>query len=236
MVVGLENDAVVDLWWTSIEGNARAIGAAVDGLDDGERRRADRFTVEAGRMRFIAAHAMLRLLISRDLGVGPAELRFADGPRGKPSLAEPAVHPAPRFNISHSGDLAVVVLADSEVGVDVEMIRPVPNLERLALRFFSEAERQRLAADAGLDREATFLAMWTGKEAYLKAVGSGVAMPLRAVEIDPGGPAIERLAGDPHAAGEWTLLRPALTGPAVCTVAVRGHGWRSRVREFAWEA
>ncbi len=177
---------------------------------------------------------MVRTLLARRLGVGPEALRFVDGARGKPTLSHPSVHPEPRFNLSHSGDVAVVALADSEVGVDVEAQREVPNLEPLARRFFSDAEREFLTSVSGTARETRFLGMWTAKEAYLKAVGSGVAMPLKQLEIDPEGPAIMRIAGDPHAAAEWSLLSVTLPGPAVCTAAVRGRGWRLVVRRFDW--
>ncbi len=227
-------DRVITLWWTSILSNASNLEAVVDRLEAAERRRAARFRVDAGRLRFIAAHAMLRTLLAHRLGVLPDALRFVEGPRGKPTLSEPPAHPEPRFNLSHSGDLAVVALADTEIGVDVEAHRPVPKLDALARRFFSEAERDRLASVAEEKRETLFLGIWTAKEAYLKAVGSGVAMSLRQLEIDPDGPAIERIAGDPHVAGQWTLLGVTLPGPAVCTVAVRGRGWRLDAREFDW--
>jgi 4'-phosphopantetheinyl transferase len=226
----------VTLWWTSLHDHADAIEAASDRLDDAECRRAARFSVEGGRLRYLAAHTMLRTLMGKKLGVDPQALAFSEGVRGKPSLTAPRVHPTPWFNLSHSGDLAVVALSDSEVGVDVEMIRSVPKLDRLAKRFYSDAERRRLSQSAKGRREADFLAIWTAKEAYLKAVGSGVAMPLKAIEVNPDGPSLDRIARDPHAAAEWTLLSTTLIGAAVCTVAVRGPDWRLVVREFDWGA
>ena len=127
-----------------------------------------------------------------------------------------------------------MALADSEIGVDVEAHRPVPKLDALARRFFSDAERRHLAHVTGTTRERVFFEIWTAKESYLKAVGSGVAMPLRHVEIDPEGPTIERIAGDQHVARQWSVLGVTLPGPAVCTVAVRGRDWRLDVRKFEW--
>lgn len=234
MVGRVSTGRVITLWWTSIRDHAASLDGYVRCLGADEQLRAARFRVQGSRLRFIAAHAMLRTLLARSLGVPPEVLRFAEGGRGKPSLLSPAIHPEPRFNISHSGDVAVVALADSEIGVDVEAQRPLPKLDALARRFFSDAERRRLADVSGRARETMFLEMWTAKEAYLKAVGSGVAMPLTQLEIDPDGPAIERIAGDPHVAGQWNLLGVTLPGPTVCTVAVRGRDWGLDVRRFEW--
>ena len=234
MVGRVTTGRVITLWWTSIRENTPRLEECVRRLGADEQGRAARFRAEDSRLRFIAAHAMLRTLLARPLGVAPEALRFAEGGRGKPSLLSPSIHPEPRFNISHSGDVAVVALADSEIGVDVEAHRPVPKLDALARRFFSDAERRRLAHVTGTARETMFFEMWTAKESYLKAVGSGVAMPLRLLEIDPERPAIERIAGDRHVAGQWSLLGVTLPGPAVCTVAVRGWEWRLNVRRFDW--
>jgi 4'-phosphopantetheinyl transferase len=78
--------------------------------------------------------------------------------------------------------------------------------------------------------------LWTCKEAYLKAVGIGVGMPLREVSADPDSPRLRAISGDDEAAARWTLLRVDLPEPAVCTVAVRGSGWQLEVREYRWQS
>ena len=225
---------MVTLWWTSVSAALPFLSFARGLLDAEEGRRADRFTVAGGKARYLTAHGMLRIVLGRALATAPSALRFQEGARGKPSLAPPAAVPTPHFNISHSGDAAVVALAGAELGVDVESLRPVARAERLAARFFSDRERQSLAnLPAGL-YDPAFLAIWTAKEAYLKAVGSGISMPLRKIEIDVGEPAITHLVGDPHAAERWTLLRTELPIPALASVAIRGRGWRLDVRRFDW--
>jgi len=226
----------VELWWISCTSTEPFLGAMTGLLDAGERQRANRFRVAEARERFVVAHALIRELLGRAAGLPPASLAFAEGARGKPRLigTGSAIADAPSFNLAHSGDTAVVALASSEVGVDVESIRPVPNLDRLARRFCSTHEQDWLIDRSPLEREADFLALWTCKEAYLKAMGAGVAMPLREVEVEPEVPRLRTIAGDPNTAAEWTLLRADLPEPAVCTVAVRGHGWRLIVKEFHW--
>ncbi len=224
----------VHLWWAS-SGPAMEAGPRLHALLDAtERARADRFRVGSARRRYVAARALTRLVLGRYTGVAPAALAFASGPRGKPRIENPLSEPRVCFNVAHSGDTAVVAVAGSELGVDVETVRAVPNLERLATRYCSAAERDRLNRVPTGRRAAAFLRLWTGKEAYLKAVGSGVAMPLRSVEVELEPLQLARLNNDPHAAAEWTLLGADLPGPAVCTVAIRCGSRRLCVREFRW--
>ncbi len=226
---------MVTLWWTSVSAALPFLGFARRLLDAEEGRRADRFRVEGGRARYLTAHGMLRIVLGRALRTAPSELCFQTGARGKPSLTTPVAVPTPHFNISHSGDAAVVALAGTELGVDVEALRPVARAGRLAARFFSDRERQALADLPADLYDQAFLAIWTAKEAYLKAVGSGISMPLRKIEIDTGEPAITHLVGDPHAAERWTLLHTELPIPALASVVIRGRGWRLDVRRFDWD-
>jgi 4'-phosphopantetheinyl transferase len=223
----------VELWWGSVAAAVPHLPALLDLLDADERCRADRFRVEAGRQRFVAARAMLRRLLAGRLDVPPQSIRLATGPRGKPALADPTAG-APHFNLAHSGDLAAVALASRELGVDVEALRPFPRAGRFAARFFAPSEQSWLLAKPEGERGHAALKLWTFKEAYLKAVGSGIAIALASVEVDPERPALLRVAGVPVAAGEWTLLGARLPGPAVAAVAIRGGRWRFVAHEFDW--
>jgi 4'-phosphopantetheinyl transferase len=228
------DQSIVELWWTSVGDRAPPSADLIALLDGDEVHRADRFRVADARRRFVGARAMLRCLLGRRLGVPPRDLRLTTGPRGKPSVGpgDTTVH----FNLSHSADLVVVAIASSEVGVDVETLRPVPRAERLAARFFAESERRWLVDLPSEELERSFLRVWTCKEAYLKAIGSGIGVPLSRVEVDPERPAVIAAPNDPDVPSRWTLLRAELPSPAVCAVAVRGHGWQLAVREFDWQS
>jgi 4'-phosphopantetheinyl transferase len=226
---------IVELCWGSVASALPQLAELHRLLDADERRRAERFGPEAARQRFVAAHAMLRHLLAARTGAPPQRLRFAAGPHGKPALID-APAAAPRFNLAHSGNLAVVALAGDELGTDVEALRPFPRAERFAARFFAPSEQRWLLAKPEAGRGHAALELWTFKEAYLKAVGSGIAMTLAGVEVDPERPALRCVAGVPVAAGEWTLLSARLPGPGVAAVAVRGSGWRLEVREVDWRA
>ena len=221
----------VHLWWADCAAAPTDLRSL---LPDEDRRRAERLRVDAARRRFVAARALTRILLGRYTDVEPSALEIGSGARGKPRLERPTGQPTLHFNVAHSGSTATVALAFSELGVDVESLRPVPNLARLAARFCSDFERRQLYALPDHDREATFLALWTCKEAYLKAVGSGIAMPLRVIEVDLHPLRLARINNDPHAAADWTLLHATLPEPAACTVAIRGRSRRLLMREVNW--
>ena len=152
-------------------------------LSDDEWARAFRFVFVRDRQRYIAAHAALRALLAAHTGQGGAFLEFEVGAFGKPALVEPA---AARFNLSHSQSVALIAIDDgaapAEIGVDVELLRPMPDAEALAEHYFSPAERRELAALPAAGRDRAFLACWTRKEACLKASGLGLSVDTRSFE------------------------------------------------------
>jgi len=138
-----------------------------------EQERAARFRFPHLQSSFILARGALRILAGRYLNTGPAGIRFQYGPKGKPGLAEPE---RLRFNVSHSGTLALFAFTlDTEIGVDVEEIRPMPDMEQIAANFFSAQEAGEMMALPAERREPVFFQCWTRKEAYLKALGEGLS-------------------------------------------------------------
>lgn len=145
-------------------------------LSADEHARASRFAFERDRQRYRAAHAQLRGLLGHATGSTPASLRFSESPHGKPRLEAEG---APAFNLSHSADVGAFALtASGEIGVDIEVLHRVDDLEALSERCFTRAEQvelDRCGGDPGA-RDLLFLQGWTRKEACLKAVGSGLAL------------------------------------------------------------
>jgi 4'-phosphopantetheinyl transferase len=157
-------------------------------LDGDERARADRFVRAGSRAQFVGAHAALRRRLGDLLGADPGLLRFASsrcvrcgGPHGKPVLAGDHAGTL-HFSLSHSGSAVAVAAADAPVGVDLEAVQPLP-AAKLAARFFAEDERRLVASAA--DPPATFVRLWTRKEALLKATGEGIAGGLASVPALP---------------------------------------------------
>lgn len=177
-----------------------------------ETDRAGRFRFERLRRSFILARGALRILLGRYLKIAPGDVAFRYGSKGKPTLAAPSLL---HFNASHSGDLALFAFTlDCEIGIDVELLRPMPDMEDVARRFFCTEETAELMSLPAPRREDSFFLCWTRKEAYIKATGEGLSTPLDAfrVTLQPDEPArLVHLARDPVAAAAWTLhdLKPA---------------------------
>lgn len=146
-----------------------------------ERGRAARFRFAADRDRFVVARARLRLVLA-SFGAGPPErIRLAHGAHGKPLL--PA-HPELQFNVSHAGDLALIAVARrAAVGVDLERLDRRHRLEDVAACCFSGAERAALARLDPCTRAAAVVRCWCRKEAYLKARGVGLTLPLDSFDV-----------------------------------------------------
>jgi 4'-phosphopantetheinyl transferase len=149
-----------------------------------ERARHIRFHFEQDQHSYLAAHALTRGVLGRLLGADPAELRFESGEHGRPELCWPDRRPRMRFNLSHTrGLVACAVALEHDVGVDVEQIDRRVEIDQLARSVFSTAEREGLAALDGDRKRQRFFELWTLKEAYIKAVGKGLALPLHAISV-----------------------------------------------------
>jgi 4'-phosphopantetheinyl transferase len=159
------------------------IDRAVAWLQAAEPERFARFRFEADRMMFLAGRVLARTLVGRAMGVAPEAWRWREGPHGRPEVADPAT--TVRFNLSHSAGIVVCALADDrEVGVDVEHLARGPVDLKMVRRYCSAAEADDVEAQ-GADRwQDRFLMYWTLKEAYLKARGLGVSVPLSEITFD----------------------------------------------------
>lgn len=198
-------------------------------LSQDERDRADRFKFELDRKRYVVGRGALRLLLARILDVPVEQLRFEYAASGKPALA--AGHRLPlNFNVSHSGDLILVAVAIGRaLGIDVERIRTDLATERIAAQYFSTVECEVLASLAVHARREAFFACWTRKEAYVKARGDGLLLPLDQFDVAfrPGEvPRLLATRDDPAEAMRWTLrdLQPGRDYAAA--LAVEGSGWK----------
>lgn len=222
----------VDVWRVRLDGPMPPDPEGTLSAD--ERRRAASFLFPRHRRAFVRARASLRAILARYLGEGPEHLGFVLGPHGKPELADPKS--ALRFNLSHSGGLALLAVSRArEVGVDVEALRPVPDAEAIAERFFSPAESAALRLLPTEQRLLAFFRCWTSKEAYLKAIGDGLAKPLDGfdVAVDPGAPArLLRVACDREEARRWSLLALDAGPGYVATLSAAGDGWRAACRDW----
>jgi 4'-phosphopantetheinyl transferase len=215
----------IHIWTARLDGGARDRPAESETLSPEEFERAGRYRFEHDRVRFIVARAVLRFLLAGYLGQEPASLRLVSGRRGKPELA-PGASSWLRFNVSRSEDLAVFAIGrDRQLGVDVERVRTDMDFEPLVDRVLSLAERGALDQLAPEARRRAFYRCWTRKEAYLKALGVGLAVPPH--ELDVTGDHVKPLVRgqlrsllEPDSA--WSLHDADLSPGCVAALAVRG--------------
>jgi 4'-phosphopantetheinyl transferase len=230
-------DGEVHVWRASLDLDPYDLDNLRSTLSPDERPRADRFVLPQHRARFAAARGILRDILSRYLNCVPAAIDFHYGPSGKPALAPGSGRGEIRFNLSHSHGLALYSVAHSRgLGIDVESISSRVAEERIAERFFSPAEVAALRALPASARTAAFFRCWTCKEAYIKAKGGGLSIPLDSfdVSVTPGEPAaLLGVRDDPLEAARWSLEELAPGGGYAAALAVEGTGWALRLWEWA---
>lgn len=156
----------------------------IGGLSDEEKARANRFRHRLDRQRFLACRGILREMLGRYLSREPGELVFHYGANGKPELAGLPQEQALQFNVSHSGELALYGFStDAEIGVDIERVRTMGDMEEMACMIFSHAEWRFWMTLPVSERPAAFFDCWTKKEAILKANGTGLACGMKSLTV-----------------------------------------------------
>lgn len=238
----------IHTWLVPLDPPEHRVEALGRFLSQDEKDRAARFRFDRHRRQYIVGRGALRSLIGAYTGTRPELVRFAYGPRGKPFLEaapplEPGQAPAPDglyFNLSNSDERAFVgFVRGREIGMDIEYLKPMPDCEQIAERFFSESERVVLRGLPAERKEEAFFNCWTRKEAYLKAVGEGLAAPLDSFDVTlaPGEPPrMLTLRGDAEAASRWWLehfrLAPDYIGALALERQDPGETWDVRAWTF----
>ena len=194
-------------------------------LSPDEIARADRFRFARHRRRFIVARGILRQLLGNYLDIEPKDLQFDYGDRGKPYLKDVDELISLQFNLSHSQEYALYGFTYHHlVGVDLEYLREMPDLIKIARRFFSNREYELLMRANEEARLKLFFQLWTAKEAYLKAIGTGIADSLADVELAIDkflSPRLSTIGGDELAAAKWMLCSCIPATDYVASVAIK---------------
>jgi 4'-phosphopantetheinyl transferase len=215
------------VWRADLEQPPDVVQRLLRTLDADEQTRASRFHFEKHRRRFVVGRGVLRSLLGRYLELSPEDVRFAYGPYGKPEL-DPARHAGVlRFNASHSHELGVFAFVqDHALGIDIEYVKEDFATQEIAERFFSELEIEVLRALPRAEQAAAFFRCWTRKEAYIKAIGSGLSHPLDQFDVTLGSnepAALLRDHRDPKAASQWEMFNLDLPAGYTGALAVNGH-------------
>ena len=204
-------DGKVHIWKAFTTDWLSKIEALQDLLSTIEINQASRFHFEQDRLRYIVAHGLLRMLISRYLDIPAHRIEFRSGPFGKPQLHGHHSASAFSFNISHSHELTVFAFSSYVcLGVDVEYVHPIRDFEEIVNCFFHPKERAALRGFPLHERQTAFFECWTRKEAFVKATGEGLHCPLDsfAVPMDSGDACDVFTLNEGSATDErWVFLR-----------------------------
>ena len=197
---------VVNVWTRTLQNSTPDEAGCYESLSTDEQERAARYRIERPRNDFIQTRCALRILLARYLGTTPRDLTFGYSEYGKPVLKGPC---DVRFNVSHTDGLALMAFVrHREIGIDVEKIRPRPDARKLAERFFSDEERRSLENLSGGELQAAFFRCWTRKEAYIKAKGEGLSLPLHQFDVSVAADEPQALLAtrpDPSEADRWSV-------------------------------
>jgi 4'-phosphopantetheinyl transferase len=216
----------VALWLCHLDRVCADVATLSASLSAQEQARAERFGTVLLHRRWIAGRATLRSLLGQALGLDPSAVRLRRGVRGRPQLdGDYAVD----FNVSHTGDTALIAIATAtatqdgmRIGIDVEREERRVNADGLARKFLTERERVEIAPLGADLRRQRFLRLWTCKEAMSKATGDALSAPFRHMDVTlDGGPRL--VAGPaPYTPARWQLVAAATPPDLIATLAI----WR----------
>lgn len=217
--------AQVGVWTWSLDVGSREQDGLLRLLSPDERMRAARFVQSRDRRRWVVAHGRMRQVLGRILQKDPVSLVFVAEGSGRPVLGQGQAEPA-SYSLSHSEAVGALAVSNGvRVGVDVEAVRPMGDDEMAAA--LSALEWRRIRTFHGDARLAAFFRLWTAKEAFVKALGTGLATPLTSFDIDlldEQAPAISRWDNHPDAGAHWRFASARPAEGYVCTVAAKTAG------------
>ena len=225
----------VHIWRTSLDQPPEIVERFRRLLSTDELNKADRYHFEKDRRHFTVARGVLREVLSRYLGISPADLRFNYSEHGKPGLAS-ANNKEFKFNLAHSGGVALYAFTTvGEVGVDVEFIRPEFTGDEIARRYFSATEVASLSKLSAVVRQHAFFDCWTRKEAFIKAKGLGLSLALDQfdVTLTPGeSPALLRTGWNEAEAARWSLRAIEVGDQFAGAIALEAHDWEASYWQY----
>lgn len=230
-------EAEVHVWRAGLDGLASFEPHWLSLLSPDEQDRAKSFRFPAPQRRFVITRGLLRGLLGSYLNIDPRAVCLRRLDKGKPVLDGQPANGALQFNVSHSENVALLAFSlGHEVGVDVELVCRNAGIEDLAQRFFSESEKACLATLPPQQKHQAFFHCWTRKEAFIKAVGLGLSLPLHQFDVSlaPDQPAqLLATRPDPKERERWSLWTIDAGPEYAAALAVRGTNLRVVTRDVS---
>jgi 4'-phosphopantetheinyl transferase len=220
-------DSDLHIWRASLSGSPDELSYFDSLLSMDEKARAERFYFERDRNRYVFGRGILRTLLGNYLRQEASKITFVYGLYGKPAIGSMHSNKTLQFNLAHSNEWAVYVFGwDQPLGIDLEHIRPMPDVDDLAERVFSASESALIHSLFDDQKWETFFTIWTCKEAFLKARGSGLTIPLDQFEVSPnanGDMKLTSISGNSTLAARWRLETFKPMADYQSAIAVENH-------------
>lgn len=227
--------ADIHVWRFTLDVSLAEEEALAPLLSAREHERAAGIRLEVHQKRYIAGHGRLRQVLARYVERAPEAIEFGRHPRGKPFIVATQNARGVHFNFSHTANTGLVAVASKRpLGVDVEQHRSDTDMELIARRQFSPGEQARLMSLPLAERRIAFYECWTRKEAYLKAIGDGIAGGLQGFEVSflaNEAPALLRAKAGPEECKRWAVV-PVNAGAGLSAACIVE---RPVERVFGWD-
>lgn len=233
--MSFDEETIILRWFTLKDANSSSIAALLSILDETERSRATRFRFERDRFAYVAAHALKRSLLAKHSSSAPQELRFTSGSHGKPELVAEQNDRGLRFSISHcAGMVAVAMLVGADIGIDVESSRREWSLD-VAESFLSAEELAAMLELSDPARARALASTWTLKEAFVKAIGTGLSHPLDRLTMRPEPLSIGFAPLDAGEDRDWSFRHYQPDREHLIALAVRRPAAKVDANAISWQ-
>ncbi len=215
----LENNQI-HIWKVNVNNSELDINNLLSNvLSDDERKRAIRLRSDKDKRRFVVSRGLLRKNLGQYMDTNPAQIVFDYNSHGKPSIRTDDNNKNIKFNVSHSRELAIYAIClNKEIGVDVEYIRDVGTADKIIKRFFTEEEKSFYNSLSEHKKKLGFFTLWTRKEAYSKARGMGIGLPLKDFDIN-----LVQNEGNSINKSKWSLIDLDIDKDYLAALATEGN-------------
>lgn len=223
----------VHLWYTFLDQRITNYPQYLTQLSSDEQKRAAHFRADRAQHGFVISRVFLRSVLAQYLNVEPEMICFRYGPHGKPALE---AHSPLRFNLSHTTGMALLAITNNrEIGVDIESIRSLSQADDIVVHYFAPGEIAVFNVLPEQEKSEAFFRCWTRKEAYIKARGDGLAMPLDSFDVSlaRGEPArLLRVENELAELERWTLSDLNIAEDYAAALCVEGNDWNLTTWEW----
>ena len=227
----------IHIWSSLLDQPEDLINLFHTSLSKEEKDRISKYKFKLLRDRQTVSKGLLKSFISSYLNIGTGEINFVQNEYGKPSLTPELNEIDLHFNISHSEHFGMFAFTiGKQLGIDIESVQEITNLNQIVDLCFSDSEKEWFYnSDPGLKKEL-FYKVWTGKEAYIKAIGKGLSFPLKEIEFkinSNNSIEFQNVHGDLPYRGKWNIFTFNPHPNFISSLVVEANGLK--IKKYSWD-